>query len=571
MAIRKGNILRVRLISFGIIVVSFVFVSKLYLIQVVNGSSYKDKADRQHVSPSSVVYDRGSIFFEDKNGRLTTAANLQVGYTLALNPKAVSDKNFTYSKLSSVVDLDKNIFLTKASKKDDPYEELLKKLTEEQAQAIESLDLPGIVIQKEKWRTYPTGKIASRVVGFVGYKGDVFSGRYGLENYYEDILKRNNENIYSNFFVELFSETKDKIIDKKNLEGDIITSIEPSVAMYFDSELEKINSRWSSSNSGGIIIDPKTGEIYAMSVVPTFDPNDLQNEKDPTIFSNPLVENVYEMGSIIKPITMASGIDSGVVTANTSYEDKGFLILNGSKISNFDGKGRGVVDMQEVLNKSLNTGVAYVANKMGKEKFSEYMLSFGIGEETGIDLPNETHGLVSNLNSGRDIEHATASFGQGIAMTPIETVRALSALANGGTLITPHVVKRVDYKIGLSKKVPIDSGKRVIKKETSEEISRMLVNVYDTALLDGIYKMKNFSIAAKTGTAQIANPKGGGYYSDRYLHSFFGYFPAYDPKFLVFMYTYHPKGVTYASHTLTEPFVNVAKFLINYYNIAPDR
>jgi len=182
--------------------------------------------------------------------------------------------------------------------------------------------------------------------------------------------------------------------------------------------------------------------------------------------------------------------------------------------------------------------------------------------------------LVANLKSTRDLEYAQASFGQGIALTPIVTVRALSALANGGTLITPHLVREIRYKIGTNKKVNYPSEEergRVISPETSEEISRMLTEVVDRTLREGRVRFENYSVAAKTGTAQIAKAGGGGYYDDRYLHSFFGYFPSYDPQFLVFLYTYNPRDVQYASETLTDTFINITKFLINYYNVPPDR
>ena len=178
---------------------------------------------------------------------------------------------------------------------------------------------------------------------------------------------------------------------------------------------------------------------------------------------------------------------------------------------------------------------------------------------------------MENLNSPRDIEYATASFGQGISMTPIETVRALSVLANGGKLIVPHIVKRINYTSGLFNNISyINEAKQVLKKETSEEISRMLTVVVDKALANGKVKLPNYSVAAKTGTAQIAKP-GGGYYDDRWLHSFFGYFPSYQPRFLIFLYTVEPQGIDFASQTLTNPFVETVKFLINYYNIVPDR
>ena len=280
---------------------------------------------------------------------------------------------------------------------------------------------------------------------------------------------------------------------------------------------------------------------------------------------------MFEMGSIIKALTMASGIDAGVVMADSIYYDAGCLTLNNKKICNYDGRSRGTVSMQEILSQSLNTGATYVALKLGNDKFSNYFQSFGFGTETGIDLPNEIHGLPSNLESKRDIEIATASYGQGIAMTPIETIRALAALGNGGKLVTPHIVKRIEYDTGFSKKIAYDLGKQVFEPETSREITEMLVEVVDKALAGGKAKIPEYSIAAKTGTAQMSDEGTKGYVEGKYLHSFFGYFPAYEPKFIVFLFHTYPKGVKYASETLTQPFMDISKFLINYYEVPPDR
>ena len=197
------------------------------------------------------------------------------------------------------------------------------------------------------------------------------------------------------------------------------------------------------------------------------------------------------------------------------------------------------------------------------------MFDYGLGEVSGIDLPNDTLGLTANLNSPREIEHATASYGQGVAVTPMTITRALSVLANGGRLITPHIVKEVNYIYGLPNKTEIQE-KRVLKEGTAEDISRMLTTVVDDALLGGTVNLERYSIAAKTGTAQVAS-EDGGYYDDKYLHTFFGYFPSYDAKFLIFLYVKFPQGERYASHTLTYPFMDMTNFLINYYDIPPDR
>ena len=227
--------------------------------------------------------------------------------------------------------------------------------------------------------------------------------------------------------------------------------------------------------------------------------------------------------------------------------------------------------MQDVLNQSLNTGMVFVYQHLGKENLRDYLFSYGIKNKTGIDLPNETSGLVSNLNSPREIEYANASFGQGIAMTPIEITRALASLGNGGNLVIPHVVKYIKYDDGTKKELTYPTTPTKISKKTADEITRMLVGVMDKSLKGGLAKFDHYSVAVKTGTAQVAKENGGGYYLDRHTHSFFGYFPAYDPRFIVFLYAINPKGVPYASNTWADPFLDITKFLLNYYEVPPDR
>lgn len=566
------NISRIRTLSFFVILLAALIVTRLFYVQIIHGKEYSDSADRQYAVPSSHVFDRGSIFFKESGGNLISAATLQSGYILAINPKEIKNDEDTWGLLYPIIPLDHDTFIAKAGKKSDSYEELAHRVSKDDASRINSLNIRGVSLYTEKWRFYPAETLAAHVLGFMAYKGDDFSGRYGLERFYNNTLSRTGSSLYVNFFAEVFANLKNSLFtDAMAREGDLVMTIDPAIQSALEKEIAVIQNKYKSKISGGIIINPKNGSIYAMAKAPTFDLNNFQKEKNVSVFNNPIVEGDYEMGSIVKALTMGAALDAGAVTATTTYNDKGSLSFNNYTIYNFDKKGRGIVNMQAVLDESLNTGAVFAMQKLGKEKFKNYMLSYGLGEKTGIDLPGEVKGLVSNLSTNRDIEFANASFGQGIAVTPIEITRALAVLANGGYLITPHVVEKIDYQTGFSKIISYPNGNQVLKKTTSEEITRMLVEVVDKALLGGTVKIANYSIAAKTGTAQLEKENGTGYYSDRFLHSFFGYFPAYDPTFLVFLFTQDPHGELYASHTLTAPFINLTKFLINYYELPPDR
>ncbi|QQR82722.1 penicillin-binding protein 2 [Candidatus Campbellbacteria bacterium] len=549
-------------------------VSKLYLVQVVHGDSFLEQADHQYARPSGGLFDRGAIFFQDKNGQRVSAATLDSGFSLTLNPSHISNARDAYEKIRVVLPtLDEQDFLLRAEKKKDTYEVVAHRLDAQAAHTIDALDIKGVTLEKERWRLYPGEERAANTIGFVGFDGDTFGGQYGLERFYERVLQRNDKKLYKNIFVEIFSTVKEVARTQSDEgEGDVVTTIEPTVQGFLEDVLAKVNKELTPKTVGGIIIDPMTGAIYAMATLPTFNPNDFSGIQDPMVFGNPMVEGTFEMGSIMKPLTMAAGLDAGVVTPNTTYTDNGFVKANGATVWNYDLKGRGPnTNMVKVLGNSLNTGMAFVVSRLGNERFTEYMKEFGLEKETGIDLPGEVAGNLRSLETSRDLEHITAAFGQGIAVTPIAMVRALSTLANGGKLIFPHVAQEITYDLGFSKSIAYPEGKQVIRPETSETITRMLVQVVDEYLLNGTVKKDTYAIAAKTGTAQIAKKGASGYYDDRYLHSFFGYFPAYQPRFLVFFFAEEPHGTSFASQTFTLPFMDTVDFLINYYEVPPDR
>jgi len=546
---------------------------RLYQIQIHQAEAYREKAERQYVHTAKDVYNRGSIYFTTKDGEKVSAASVNSGYLLAVNPTLITDPAGVYEKIKNYTTLSLDEFTAKATLANRTYVEIEPKLDKEVYEELVKLDIAGVMLYRNQWRYYPGDSVSARTIGFVGFGSDdgQLRGKYGLERYYDETLYRDNTILSVNFFAEIFSNLGSLVFENKEKKsGNIITTIEPTVSRMLDRILEETQAQYNSKLTGGIIMDPKTGAIYAMNVTPTFN---LNARATTTIkdFENPLVEDVYEMGSIIKALTVAAGLDSKVIIPSSTYYDAGFLDLSGYTIKNYDGKGRGTVSMQEVLNQSLNTGVSHIVKLMGKDKFRSYFDNLKLGSESGIDLPSEAQGLMANLKSPRDLEYATASFGQGIAMTPVATARALATLGNGGHLVTPHIVKAIEYTDGTTKEVSYPDGAQVFTPETSETVTRMLTTVVDDALRGGKVALPHHSIAAKTGTAQMSNPDGGGYYEDRYLHSFFGYFPSYDPKFIVFLYTVDPRGVQYASETLTEPFMDISKFLINYYSIPPDR
>ena len=563
--------LRLRLRAAVLVAAAALILAKLYLLQVVRGEMYRDMANRQHQGERSATYGRGDIIFVRRDGTEIAAATLAVGYRVAVNPSVFRDADVVCAALAPILaefDCAAAARRLASAAAGDIYEELASRVSEEDAAKIRALKISGLGLYPERWRIYPGGSLAAHTLGFVSWQGDELAGSYGLERSYEETLVREGSGAYANFFAELFLGAK-RVAEGESSPGDLVSTVEPTAQGYLEDALAAYALKWTPREAGGIVLDPSSGEIIAMAAWPTFDLNRYGDEADPAVYQNPLIERVYEMGSIMKPITMSIGIDTGAVSPETTYNDQGSLSLDGRTLYNFDKEGRGVVSMQTVLDKSLNTGVAFVVRKAGKDKFARYMKDI-FGGETGVDLPEEASPLVSNLDSPRDIEYATAAFGQGVAITPLAMARGLAAVANGGYLVTPRAGRAIDYEVGAAREILPAPPPRIFAASTSETVTKMLVHVYDEALLGGRAKIPGYTMAAKTGTAQI--PDGaGGYLEDRFLHSFFGYFPAYEPRFLVLLYSVEPVGAEYASQTWTEPYRDIAKFLINYFEIPPDR
>ena len=529
---------RVIFIEIVFCLLSIAIIFKLYDIQVKKHSFYQVKAKYQteHSLKKKESW-RGDIFIKQGENLIPLAIS-KFFPALYLEPNKIKKPQEVEEKILSLFnDIPKEELERKINKKNDPYELVKKRLSKEEVEKIKSWHLEGIGIEERVERFYPLKNFASHLVGFVSQneKGE-WQGRYGLEKFYDQELK----------------------------EGyDLVLTIEKNIQEISEKILRELIEEWQGEGGQIIVAKPKTGEILAMASYPDFDPN--QYSKYPLKnFLNPNVESVWEPGSVFKVITMSAGLDSEVIKPETTYNDTGQVTLDGKIIRNWNNQANGIQTMTDILAKSLNTGAVFVQRKLGKEKFLEYIKKFNLDKKTGIDLPGEIKGLFSNLeNEGKDIDFATASFGQGIAVTPIEMLIAINAIANDGLILKPFVVKKIISPKGKIKTRGKEVKKRAIKKTTALNVKEMMIK----AVRHGkIAEIKGYDLAGKTGTAQVAYQ---GKYLDQYIHSYVGFGPAEDPQFIILIKLDKPKKGHLSGITVVPAFKKLAQFMLNYFNLPP--
>lgn len=559
---------RINVLFIFILLLSSFVTGRIFYLQVLANDNFTAQAEDQREFSSILLPERGKIYMVDRFETPTQLATNGNEYSVYAIPKDIEDKEDFANKISELLDVDHDILLNRISKKDDPYEPVKAVISEEKKIELEALDLSGIGFEVSQRRIYPNNNLASQVSGFLSEKDDNGVGQYGVEEYYDKELSGKPG---------FASGEKDSLglgfLSKDSqsypaMNGDLIfLSIDPNVQFKIEDELKSVVEKWGVESASVIVMEPSSGRILGMANYPDFDPNNYSSVKDISYFTNRSVSGQYEPGSIFKPITMAIGIDIGVISPDTTYEDKGYLSISGYTIKNYDQKVHGVNTMTQVLEKSLNTGTVFAVEKIPKETYFDYIKKFGFGEKLGVDLPAEANGDIRNLATNRDINYATASFGQGIAVTPLQMLSAISVIANGGDLIRPHVVDQILHANGSRDHTKTEDIRRVISKETAEKVKKMMVSVVENGFDKA--KVPGYFVAGKTGTAQIPSTDGKGY-SDETVHSFIGFAPAYDAKFAVLFKIDKPKDVRFASQSLTEPFSNVIEYLLHYYEIPPD-
>lgn len=549
--------------------IEFLIVSRIFYISVVKNEYYKDLARNQQMLNKVLPSKRGKIFFQDRFGNKKLAAFSSEVYDLAVSPKLIKNPEEVALSFTALFQKNPESYLSKLKKEGDPYEIIEKEVSEDKVDSLNKLRIPGLVLIPVAKRFYPNSSFAAHVLGFVGFKNDVLSGLYGIEKQYEKEITGEKGALEGEKDASGFLVAVGKRIIKPPVNGsDLVLTIDHNIQKKAEEELKSTLEKWRAESGSVMVLDPKTGRILAMAAIPAFDPNEYSKEKNYQIFKNPLVESIFELGSVFKPVTMAAALNEKLINPDTVYEDTGEVKIGGYKIANFDNKAHGTQTMTQVLEKSLNTGAVFVEKILGKERFKKYVDAFGFGKKTAINLPGEISGNIANLKYYRDIDYATASFGQGIAVTPIQMAMAFGTIANKGNLLRPYLVdKIIDTDGNEFINQPQEIGE-VIRPETAEALTKMLVSVVRNGF-EGKAGVKGYFVAAKTGTAQIPSSDRRGYTAD-VIHTFIGYAPAFDPKFLVYIQLNKPLGNRFASNTLTIPFHNIIEYLLNYYEVPPD-
>lgn len=567
---------RFRFIFICFVLAGMLLIGKLGYMQLYENGFYAMLASDRHDVQKKLLPTRGQIFARDRvYGTLYPLATNRIAWQVYAVPRSIKDKPATAKIISETLGLSYEEVLGKLTKReDDPYELLIKDANPDAVSALKSLNVEGVGFVSQTARLYPEKNISGQLIGFVttDESTGIPKGRYGIEGAMDELLTGK---------VGSLSVEKDAIgqrltIGDTQLQeaingSDVILTIDRTIQFKACSVIAAAVDRYRADTGSIVIINPQTGAVLSMCSAPDFDSSAFNVVKEVSTYSNKATFVAYEPGSIFKPIVMASAIDAEKVSPNTTYIDKGIEEIDDFKIRNSDLQAHGAQSMVQVLEKSLNTGMIFVQRQMGKDLFKRYIQNFGFGTKTDVGLSPEVKGNISSLEKKGNIFAATASYGQGITMTPIQLAAAYGALASSGTLMRPYVVDEIIHPDGTREKTKPYVVSRPISSRASRLITGMLINVVENghgkrAAVPGYW------VAGKTGTAQVARSDGGlGYQKDVTIGSFAGYAPANDPKFAMIVKIDHPRDVQWAEATAAPVFGEMATFLLTYLQVPPER
>lgn len=557
------------LLSLGFLMI----VGRLFQLQVLEYETYKVLASEQHGASDTLVPRRGSILLRDRfDGTLHPVAKDRDVWQVWAIPKQMEDPTSTARTVADYTgtpydELVKQFLVTTGT-----YRVIAKDVPREQAQLLRAERLKGIGVEEGPSRFYPEQGLGGHIFGFVATNDkNKREGRYGIEGSMNTQLA----GTYGSIKLETDAAGRPLSIGTTQLEqakdgSDVVLTIDRTIQYEACRRIAQAVQEFQADGGSVIVLDPKTGAVWAMCSAPDFDPANYGKIDSVSVLNNPVTLAEFEPGSIFKPLTIAAGLDAELINPRTTYEDKGEEKIDDFTIRNSDKQAHGVQTMTDVLQKSLNTGTIFVQRLLGKERFNDYVKKFGMGVKTGIELSPEGDGNIGPLEKKGQIYAATGSYGQGITTTPLQMAAAFQALANGGKLMRPHIVREVLAPDGTKTVTAPSEIRQVVSARAARLVSGMMVNVVEhghgkRAAVPGYY------IAGKTGTAQVANPNGPGYLPDATIGSFAGYAPSDNPAFVMLVKIDRPRTVQFAEASAAPVWGDLAAFLLTYLQVKPER
>lgn len=556
---------RIKLIFLIVVLVFIIIIIRVFCLQVVEYRKLNTLAENLWSRNLPVGADRGRIL--DRHGKVI-AGNVTTS-SLVLIPNQIKNKDEVSKNLAEVLGVSYDEMYKHVSKKVsiERVHPEGRDLSYEISEKINNFKYDGVYLLKETERYYPYKETLSHVIGYVGIDNQ---GLSGLELLYDKYLTGTNGSI------KYFSDGKGKklvlpeIYETPTPGMDINLTIDLDLQLILENELTNAEKKYNVEGAIGIVMDPKTGEILAMSNRPTFDPTNYQNYSIETINRNLAIWSSYEPGSTFKILTVAAAVNEGKINLfEDTYFDTGSIRVDGGVLHCWKHKGHGQQTFLEVIENSCNPGFVVMGNKLGKEVLFDYIYRFGFGKKTGIDLNGEGKGILFDLEKVGPLELATTSFGQGVSVTALQQVEAVSAIINNGNMYTPFVVKSIsDYETGtiIKETKPNLKGKNLIKEESSKLVRYALESVVANGSGHNAY-IEGYRIGGKTGTAQKVG-QDGKYMVGNYILSFIGFMPADDPKYVVYIALDGAKGVTQYGGTASAPIAkNIFNGIINLYDL----
>ncbi|PKN38849.1 MAG: penicillin-binding protein [Deltaproteobacteria bacterium HGW-Deltaproteobacteria-2] len=561
MAAESKKWLKIRIvIILSVFLVFFVaLISRAFQLQVLSGQKLKSLAHRQHTTVLQLQPERGVIF--DRNGEklaISIMAN-----SVCADPSKIADPAKVSGQVAEILNLDNQTVFKKISSPKN-FCWLARRISPQQAALVENADIEGIFLVKEPKRFYPNGELAAHLLGFVGLDA---SGLEGLEKKYDESLKGKPEKLAwardakgKKLFLRV-----EKSETKKDENENLVLTIDNRIQYLVETHLKEAVLDKGAKGGVAIVMDPKTGEILALANQVGFNPNNIEG-LTPEKWRNRAIADNFDPGSTFKPFLVAAALEEKIIKESDKFfcENGNYKVAN-RVIHEAQRKRHGYLGVPDILKYSSNIGAAKIAQKMGREKFYDYIQKFGFGERTGIDLPGETAGLVRPVKNWVPVDTAMIAFGQGISVTAIQLIAAVSAIANDGVLMKPYIVRGIaDKNNRLVKLYAPTVVRKVISPGVAKRLTTMLTEVVGAP--DGTGKkasIVNVAVAGKTGTSQKFDFKRGVYSSERVRTSFMGFFPADNPQVAILVMLDEPQRDKWGGVAAAPVFKNIGDQILN--------